>query len=116
MLKSSLQAIGYIYLADIDETDNSVSVHYALSRKHWNQGLMTEACKSIIDFAFTVLGAQKVHSRYHIDNPASGRVLQKSGMQYIRTAYRQIEGCERISGDYCYYEIKLEDWKHAQQA
>jgi len=110
VLKETSQAIGYIYLNEINDEDDSVSVHFLLSRKYWNRGLTTEACKRVIEFAFCELGAGSVRSRHHIDNPASGRVMQKSGMRYTRTAYRKIPDCERISGDYCYYEIRREVW------
>jgi len=100
------QAIGYIYLSDIDDVNNSVSVHYALSRKYWGKGLITEACKRVFDFAFNELGVKKIHTQHHIENPASGRVLLKSGMKYIKTEYKQFSYCERISADYCFYEIE----------
>ena len=105
VLKSTSQAIGYIYLADINDTDNSLSVHYALSREYWGRGITTEACKCVIHFAFLVLGAGRVFSYHHTDNPASGRVMQKSGMRYIKTEYKHFPECDRISGDYHYYEI-----------
>jgi len=110
-LKDISQAVGYIYFADIDDTDDSVSVHYALSRKYWNRGLMTEALKCVTEFAFRVLGAKKIRSNHHIDNPASGRVLQKSGMRYVKIKYKRVPECERISGERLYYEITSEEWK-----
>jgi ribosomal-protein-alanine N-acetyltransferase len=112
VLKNASQAIGCIYLNEINNEDNSVSVHYLLSRKYWNQGLMTEACKCVLDFAFSVLGVKKVHTLHHVDNPASGKVQQKCGMRYVKTAYRQVPDCEQISGDYSYYELTIDDWKH----
>lgn len=112
VLKNISQAIGYIYLADIDDTNNAVSVHYALSQKYWKQGIMTEACKCVLAFAFNILGAEKVHTNHHVDNPASSRVLQKCGMQYIKTEYKQVPECARLSGDHCYYEILSSDWKY----
>ena len=105
VLKRISQAIGYIYLADIDDTNHCASVHFALSQRYWNQGIMTEACKCVVGFAFGTLGAEKVHSNHHIDNAASGRVLQNSGMRYIKTVYKQVPECERISGTYRHYEI-----------
>lgn len=111
VLKSISQAIGYIYLSDINSEDNSVTVHYLLSPKYWNQGLMTEACTCVLNFAFTVLGAERVSTGHHVDNPASGRVLIKSGMRYVKTAYRNVPDCEKISGDYCIYELMRNDWK-----
>lgn len=114
VLKKNAEAIGYLYLADIDDINNSLSIHYALSRKHWNKGIMTEACNCVMDFAFTVLGAQRIYSYHHKDNPASGRVLQKSGLRHIKTAYKEILEHEQISGEYCYYEITVSDWKVAK--
>ena len=105
-LKRAAQAVGYIYLSDIDDTSNSASVHFALSRKYWKQGIMTEACKAVIDFAFHVLQARKIHTHHHVDNTASGRVMQKCGMQYLKTAYKNVPDCPQISGDYCYYVIQ----------
>lgn len=109
--KKEVQAIGYIYLNGIEETDGSVEVHYALGRKYWNQGIMPEACKSVLAFAFSIIGVTRVHTRHHMDNPSSGRVLQKCGMRYVKTEYRQVPDCESISGKYCFYEITADDWK-----
>lgn len=104
-LKEISQAIGYIYLNEFDNIEGSASVHYALSRKFWNQGIMTEACKEVLNFAFSALRVKKINSRHHIDNPASGAVMRRCGMQYIKTEYRPVPDCEQISGDYSYYEI-----------
>jgi len=103
--KGDAQAIGYIYLNEIDDTNDSASVHYALSRKYWNKGIMTEACKAVLDFAFSKLQVKRIHTCHHVENPASGQVMNKCGMQYTKTGYRQIPDREDISGDYRYYEI-----------
>ena len=113
ILKSIAQAIGYIYLNKINDTDDSVSVHFLLSRKYWNQGIMPEACKEVLEFAFSVLRVKRVHTHHHIDNPASGRVMQKCGMRYIKTEYTD-KDCEPINGDYNYYEITIDDWKRTE--
>jgi len=110
VLKNNSQAIGYIYLNAFDDADNC-EVHFALSQKYWNQGIMSEACKGVLTFAFSVLGVESVHTRHHIDNPASGRVMLKCGMRYIKTKYKKVSDCEQISGDFCFYEISKND-KH----
>ena len=97
VLKSIGQAVGYIYF------DENMSVHYALSRKHWNHGIMSEACKCVIDFTFDVLGANEIKTRHHVENPASGRVMQKCGMKYVGT-----------DGDQIYYELTRNDWECAK--
>jgi ribosomal-protein-alanine N-acetyltransferase len=110
VLKESTQAVGYIYLNEIDTEIESVSVHYLVSRKYWGKGIMTEACKAVIDFAFSTINVLYIHSHHHLDNPASGKVMQKSGMRYIETKYRHIPDCEQISGVYCYYGITKDEW------
>ena len=111
VLKSTSQAIGYIYFDEIDNAAQSLSVHYLISRKLWNQGIATEACKSVLEFAFNTIGASKVHSRHHIENPASGKVLRKCGMGYVYTEYKHYPDCERISGNYRIYEITRHTYK-----
>ena len=110
-LKDVSQAVGYIYFADVDDTYDSVSIHYALSRKYWNRGIMTEAVKRAMEFAFEDLGVRRIHSNHHVENPASGRVLRKSGMRYVKTEYKRVPECERISGDHLYYEMTSEERK-----
>ena len=108
-LKSISQAVGFVDLTDIDDANDSVSVVYALSRKYWNQGITTEACKSVLDFAFTVLKAKTVSAYHHIDNAGSGSVMKKCGMRYVKTEYKNVPDYEEISGDHCYYEIYVDE-------
>ena len=103
--KANLQAIGYIYLNSINNAERSAAVHYLLSRAYWNQGIMSEACNRVIEFAFRDVGFHKIYSWHHSDNPASGRVMQKCGMKFTKTEYRKMDN-ERLSGEYHYYEIE----------
>ena len=47
----------------------------------WNRGYATEASQRIIDFGFESLGLHRIEARHFVRNPASGRVMQKVGMQ-----------------------------------
>jgi len=111
ILKEISEAIGYIYLNEINNNENSASIHYLVSRQFWNQGIMTEACRAVLAFSFMEIGIIKIHTHHHTDNLASGKVMQKSGMHYMETKYRAVPDCEQISGEYCYYEMTLDDWK-----
>ena len=47
--------------------------------------------------------------------------MQKCGMRYVKTAYEElapkhISGSERLSGNRCYYEMTVADWKRTQEA
>jgi methyl-accepting chemotaxis protein len=112
--KETSQAVGYIYLNEISDEKGSAAVNYLVSRKYWNQGIMTEAFKAVIDFSFSKIGMRSIHTHHHVDNPASGKVMQKCGFRYIDTKHREIPDCSQISGYYCYYEISKDDWLRAK--
>ncbi len=44
------------------------------------QGLMTEACRAVIDYGFAEMGLSRIEARCQIANLASARVLEKIGM------------------------------------
>ena len=51
---------------------------------------MTEALTRVIDFAFDELGLNRIEGDHFVENPASGRVMEKSGMKkegYARQKY-----------------------------
>ncbi len=103
VLKATGQPVGYVYLDEHDEAEQSASIHFLLSRSLWNRGLITEACRCVLGFAFQQAGFQRIHSRHHVLNPACGKVLEKCGMQYIGSVHRLLKP-ERISGEYRLYE------------
>ena len=56
----------------------AIEMGYWIARAHWGQGFATEACTALLDIART-LGLQQIEGSHFIDNPASGRVLEKLG-------------------------------------
>jgi len=58
----------------------SVEMGYWIARPFWGRGLATEACVALIEIART-LGLTRLEASHFIDNPASGRVLDKLGFQ-----------------------------------
>ena len=58
----------------------AVELGYWIARAHWGRGFATEACSALIDIART-LGLSRVEAGHFIDNPASGRVLEKLGFE-----------------------------------
>lgn len=55
---------------------------YWLGEPWWGNGFVTEAARRAMRFAFEELGAEKLTSGHYLDNPASGRVLEKCGFRY----------------------------------
>lgn len=69
--------IGGISLENIE--DYKAELGYWLSKKYWNQEIMTSAIKEIIQFAFCELGMKRIYANVFLNNLASQKVLLKSG-------------------------------------
>lgn len=80
--KENMQAIGAISIVGFSDLHKWCEIGYCLSRNYWNNGIMTEALKAVIDFCFSKIGFNRVHAFHHAENRASGRVMLKSGMKY----------------------------------
>jgi ribosomal-protein-alanine N-acetyltransferase len=55
---------------------------YWITVPQWGKGYCTEAGRALLAFAFDELGLHRVEARHFVRNPASGRVMQKLGMQF----------------------------------
>ena len=55
-------------------------IGYWLAEPFWNKGIMTEATKAVIEFAFNTLGVNKLTASHLQINSASGQVMMKCGM------------------------------------
>lgn len=84
-LKDKDEAIGSIGIVELMESKECCTIGYVLSKKYWNQGIMTEALRAVIEYLFKRVGFNRIQSMHDIDNPASGRVMIKSGMKYEGT-------------------------------
>ena len=102
------QVIGDISIVEMDENDSCCEIGYILGKNYWGRGMMTEALKAVLDFCFTQAVFQKVKARYASLNPASGRVMEKAGMSYLKTV---VNGVERKGylADLIYYQISRKE-------
>ena len=56
-------------------------IGYWIARPYWNRGLCTEALQAMVDWCFHEMGFQTLWSDFFVDNPASGRVMEKCGFR-----------------------------------
>lgn len=59
--------------------DGETEFGYWIARNHWGRGYATEAGRAIIACARHSLRLRKLNAGHFLDNPASGRVLEKLG-------------------------------------
>ena len=67
---------------EIDPIHRNAEIGYWIGVPYWGRGFATEAAAILLDFGFTHLNLHRIFAAHFVDNPASGRVLQKIGMTY----------------------------------
>lgn len=80
--KEKNKVIGAISFVHLDKQNSCGEIGYVLSQDYWNKGIMTEALKRVIRFAFEDMKINRVQASHFVENPASGRVMQKANMSY----------------------------------
>ena len=77
----AIGAIGYGESCDcaLPALPGEQTVGYWVAKPYWNQGICTEALRLLVDYCFDVEGMQSLISGHFVDNPASGRVMEKCG-------------------------------------
>lgn len=79
--KETEEPVGSIGVVGFSERAGWAEIGYCLTRRLWGRGVMTEALTAVEDFLFREVGCSRVQAKHDVENPASGRVMQKSGMK-----------------------------------
>lgn len=61
--------------------ENDAEVGYWIARPYWNKGICSDALQLLLHYCFHEKGFDTLWSDYFPDNPASGRVMEKSGFR-----------------------------------
>lgn len=109
ILKENNRLIGTCGFARIDEANSTAEAGYVLNPDYWGKGIATEALSAVIALGFEKRGFNRIESRYMVDNQASRRVMEKSGMSFegihrqmifVRDGYEDIGICAILKQDY----------------
>lgn len=84
---------------------------YWIGVPYWGQGYMTEAVQCVIQFGFEELELNRIYAAYFVDNPASGRVMEKAGMTYEGTLRQHMLKWGEFK-DLAYRSILREEWEN----
>ncbi len=69
--------IGICSLHDWHKQEESIEIGCTLSSRYWGQGIMQEAFKRLIDYAFTQLQVKQIRGKTTIDNSRAIRLVEK---------------------------------------
>lgn len=83
-LKESGEAIGAIGYGpscecQLPARENEPLIGYWVAKPYWNRGICTEALRLMTDHIRKKTDIKSLISGHYIDNPASGRVMEKCG-------------------------------------
>lgn len=85
VLKKTNEPIGEISSVRIQKKHDLVELGYNYGSKFWGNGYASEALKAVIKFLKEEAKVYKVICAHISTNPASGKVMQKAGMEYDGT-------------------------------
>lgn len=108
VLRDFGEPIGSISVVKLNDRVGKAEVGYCIGRNWWHQGIMSEALSVVIRFLMDEVGFNRVEACHDPNNPHSGAVMAKCGMQF--------EGIQRQAGvsnqgvcDLCWYAILSSD-------
>ena len=107
--KENGQVIGSISVVRLEEEIDCAEIGYRLSEKYWGRGIMPEAFGRVIAFLFREVGVNRIQATHDTNNPKSGRVMEKCGLQYEGTL-RQAGKNNQGIGDKVVRAILREDY------
>lgn len=108
ILKSENALIGSIEVGN-EMRNRRGELGYWVGKPYWGQGYVTEAVRRVVKFGFETLGLNRIFATHFVQNPASGRVMQKIGMSYEGTMRGHVLKWGE-STDLCFYSILREEY------
>ncbi|MFK7845707.1 MAG: GNAT family N-acetyltransferase [Rhodothermales bacterium] len=84
VLKETDELIGSIGIV-LEMAHNRGDLGYWVGMPYWGCGYCTEAGHAVLKYGFDVMALNRIAAPHFSSNPASGRVLQKLGMQHEGT-------------------------------
>lgn len=93
LLKDTDEIIGTC-LIYYNEEESNWDISYNLGKKYWKKGYITEAMHRVMDYAVNELTIKECIAIHAIENPESGKVIQKLGFEYEKEVPYECNGGE----------------------
>ncbi|WP_203296601.1 GNAT family N-acetyltransferase [Luteirhabdus pelagi] len=76
---------GLMYQTFESDFTPSVDIGWRFKREAWGKGYATEAAKACLEFGFNKCKLAEIYSHTPVQNKPSEKVMQRIGMEYIKT-------------------------------
>jgi [ribosomal protein S5]-alanine N-acetyltransferase len=80
----TIGSVGTVGLAMRSNNDRTADLGIVIARASWGKGIGTSAVRLVSHYAFTKLGLTEIHAEVLQRNPASIRLLEKTGFRRLR--------------------------------
>lgn len=84
-LKPDDKMIGTCGFHVYDRNNQRLEIGYELGADYWRQGIMREAVRAVLDFAFNTLGVHRVEADVTVGNEGSAGLLKNLGFTHEGT-------------------------------
>ncbi|MBR2888997.1 MAG: GNAT family N-acetyltransferase [Oscillospiraceae bacterium] len=111
-LKGIGQPIGSISVVRQNDRVEEAEIGYCIGCHWWYRGIVAEALTAVIKFLFEEVGMNRITARHDPNNPNSGRVMRKCGMQYEGTTHASDRNNQGIC-DAAHYAIERSEWRNS---
>lgn len=102
--------VGVICLISVQKRNRVADISYAMDARFRRQGIMTRACRALVDCAFNELGLNRIQVDPDVDNRPSRAVLERLGFVLegiIRDRYYNFTDFR----DCALYSMLARDWR-----
>lgn len=107
VLKENGELIGSGSIGPNKFMDGYWGIGYNIKYNYWNKGLTTEAMQAVINYVYNELGVKKICADHAIDNPASGKVMEKCGLKFHHYGeYSKLDGSATFEAKF--YTLELD--------
>lgn len=90
------------------QAEEQREIGYVLSKKYWGQGLIPEAVRAALKYAFEELDVDVLWCAHFSTNLRSKRVIEKSGFRFYRDGIYEAAALKRSFEDKIYILTKAE--------
>lgn len=109
------EPVGILSLFTASAQDLVCEPAYCVGRDWQGRGYAAEALRAVLGFAFREIGFNRAETYHSLQNPASGRVMQKAGMKKEGEAPQKYR-CSLGFQDCALYGVTKAAWLAAEEA
>lgn len=108
---SNKKIVGQIGFHHLDAENESAHVGYWLAANAQGAGIVTRACRFLVDYGFKNFGLNRVQINCNVENARSRAVPERLGFQ-LEGVQRRAEKLNDRFGDWAIYLMLREEWKN----